>query len=142
MNEPRNYVTFGVQAGDVEAGNAVKPYFMKLRKLLADHCSGGYGETVDALELGFVLRIDGSIWHWEKYGCNNLRVKKTGEATIDIFMPVEVWKKGGLNIQQFLSSEVRKGFALMTDRLVKKGIAFDKEKLTAYFELAMTNFDD
>src|SRR5690242_3405491 len=86
------YISFGVQAGDKESNTVVAPLYMRLRKLLEEKCSRGYGEELK--ELAFVLRIDGTIWHWEKSGCDNLRAKKNGEATIDIFMPLDVWKGG------------------------------------------------
>jgi hypothetical protein len=135
----QSYISLGVQAGDEKADVIIKPFYIKLRKLLSEKCSRGYGEKFK--ELAFVLRIDGTIWHWEKSGCDNLRVKKSGEATIDIFMPIDIWTQANNSlIQQFLFEEIKKGFSLMIERLVSKGIMFEKDNLITDFESAMASF--
>jgi hypothetical protein len=139
MINTQSYISLGVQAGDEKADNIIKPFYMRLRKLFLDKCSRGYGEKLK--ELAFVLRIDGAIWHWEKSGCDNLRVKKSGEATIDIYMPIEIWTQSNNKlIQQFLLDEIKNGFSLMIERLVFKGVPFEKESLIADFESAMSSF--
>jgi len=133
-------VTFGVQAGDKEAHTAARPVFMRLRLLLREKCNGDYGEELK--ELAFVLRVDGEIDHWEKTGCDNLRVTKKGDATIDIFMPIEAWqRKSYEDIRDFLAAHARDGFAQMLKGLLKKGFAFESAKLVADFELAMLRFE-
>lgn len=133
-----NCVTFGVQAGDKESDQAVKPYYMKLRRALADRCRRDYGQHLK--EMAFVLRIDGSIWHWEKSGCDHLRVKRSGEATVDIFMPISVWQAGASAIQAYLYEHTLHGFKLMYEKMAQKGILLNTEALSADFEAALDDF--
>jgi hypothetical protein len=138
--EHKSYVTFGVQAGGKEADAAVEPAYMRLRKLLAEKCARGYGPGL--IDFGFVLRIDGNVWHWEKRGCANLRVTKKGDATIDIFMPTSIWKGESYeNIRDFLAVQTREGFALMLQKAIKKGIEFDHQSLLNDFESALALYE-
>lgn len=132
------YISFGVQAGDKEANAAVSPHYLELRKLLAEKCSRGYGPKFK--EMAFVLRIDGAIWHWGKSGCDNLQGKKRGEATVDIFMPMNIWQQGEDEIRDFLVKETSKGFILMLDKLLSLGVSFNQDELASDFDSAIKLF--
>ena len=132
------YITLGGQMGDREAYAAVSPYSLKLRKLLAEKCCRGYGPNFR--EMAYVLRVDGTGWHWEKSGCAGVRVTKSGAATVDIYMPVDVWKAGGASIRNFLAEHVKQGFELMLSRLISKKISLDSEGLSADFMAAVNEF--
>lgn len=136
--EAKRYITIGAQMGDRDADTAVCPSFMRLSKLFTKHCSRGYGDTFKYF--GFVLRIDGAISYWEKSGCDKLRGRRSGEATIDVYMPIPVWKAGPLSIQKYLEVEIRNGFFLMLEKLIKLGVVLDKDNLIADFEVAMAEF--
>lgn len=135
-------VTLGVQSGDSISGNTVEPYFMGLRRLLRDKCSHDYGSVIK--EFAFVLRIDGSIHHWEKQGCDYLRLqKKSGYATVDVFMPLEVWQGADdKKLKEFFVTQFSEGFRLMLERTLKAGIAIDDKKLRADFNLAIEEFQN
>ena len=133
-------VTLGVQAGDEVSDNVVEPYYMLLRRLLRDKCNHDYGSIIK--ELAFVLRIDGSIWHWEKYGCDHLRLqKKSGYATVDVFMPIEVWQgEDDKKLKVFFVTQFSEGFGLMLAKILKTGIEINDKKLTADFNSAIKDF--
>lgn len=135
----KEFISLGVQAGDKEANAAVAPHYMQLRKLFAEHCSRGYGASFK--EMAFILRIDGEIWHWEKYGCKNPKAKRSGESSVEIYMPIEVWKGGdSIKINAFLRTELHIGFSLMLAKLESFSVEFDKFKLVSDFEGALAAF--
>lgn len=135
------YITFGVQAGDKQGNDIVSPFYLKLRKNLAEKCSNGYGNGLK--ELAFILRIDGALWHWDKSGCSNLRANKKGEASVDIYMPVDIWKPGDKErIKHFLITETKNGFYMMIDKLTKLNISFNAELLIQDFNQAMDSFNN
>ncbi len=133
----REYITFGVQAGDPAANAIVQSHYMRLREALREHCRGDYSETIK--EFGFVLRIDGEILRWQKTGCDHLRVSpKRGYATVDIFMPIDVWEDHRPSrIPSFLRQHVEEGFAQIMERIASKKIAIRTEELYSDFRKAM-----
>jgi hypothetical protein len=133
-------ITLGVQAGDSISGNTVEPYFMSLRRLLREKCNHVYGSVIK--EFAFVLRIDGSIYHWEKYGCDYLRLqKKSGYVTVDVFMPLEVWHGAeDEKLKEFFITQFSEGFRLMLERTLKAGLIINDKKLTADFNSAIEEF--
>lgn len=136
----RAAVSLGVQAGDKDADKAVSPHYLALRRLLAEKCTATYSEVIR--EFAPVLRIDGSIWHWDKQGCGNVRVqKKSGYATVDIFMPVEIWSGGdGKCIRRYLVTHLTSGIESMLEKASGAGISVDRSKLIADVAAATSEF--
>jgi hypothetical protein len=138
----REYVTFGVQAGDPAADEVVRPHYLRLRNALSEHCKGDYSETIKSFD--FVLRIDGALWHWRKTGCGNLRVSpKLGYCAIDIFMPVEVWEDPRASrIPSYLHHYTEEGFEKMMARVASKKITIACDEFCIDFGRAMAAFRD
>lgn len=136
----REYITFGVQAGDSAANAVVQPHYMRLREVLREHCRGDYSEAIK--EFAFVLRIDGKISQWQKIGCDYLRVSpKRGCATVDIFMPMDVWEDHrSSQIPSFLRHYIEEGFMQIMERVASKKIAIKTEELYSDFGRAMAAF--
>lgn len=134
-----SYFSVGVQAGDSDANQVVAPLYLSLRRSLSENCQRGYGEKLK--EIAFVLRIDGKIWHWEKSGCENLKIKKAGLASIDIFMPITVWQnRTPKEIMLFIKNEITIGFFLILEKLKARKIEFDEINLIRDFETAINEW--
>jgi hypothetical protein len=133
-------VSFGVQAGDKSADAAVSPHYLALRQLLARTCVGPYSELIREFRL--VLRIDGSIWHWEKTGPEGARIqKKSGYATVDIYMPKSAWDgKDPSSIREFLATETANAVALIADRAYEAGVPLDRQHLASDIDAVMRAF--
>jgi hypothetical protein len=121
--------TLGVQAGDKAADAAMSPHYMSLRQLLAAEMSGSYSDDLD--EFAPVLRIDGSIWHWDREGVANVRVsKKARHATVDVFVPESVWKGSAAEkIRSYLAEQLQVAFESMLQRSESNKIRVDVQRL-------------
>ncbi|MFI0848631.1 hypothetical protein [Mesorhizobium sp. IMUNJ 23232] len=116
----------GVQEGGPTSRGIIEPYWMGLRRRLAR--SFPDWDSVQGLEVGFVLRIDGDISYWNKSGPDNVRFyKKQKEITLDLFMPRSAWDGAeGAQIESFLKDVTRRGFELVISRLRKENILTDE----------------
>ena len=121
--------TLGVQAGDKAADGVVWPHYRRLRLLFDSIMTGSYSRDVS--EFAPVLRIDGSIWHWDREGVDNVRIsKKSSRATADVFMPTSVWQgKDEKTIRSYLGRQVSAAYELMSERLVASRLHCDRERL-------------
>ena len=110
-------ITLGVQAGDAEVDASLEPFYMPLRRLLAQRCIGPYSASID--EFALVLRIDGAIWHWGFEGCKNLRLhKKRRYITVDIGVPRSRWDGlPSIEIKRYLANCVKLGLKIMVRKL-------------------------
>ena len=125
----KSVFTLGVQAGDKPADEATRPHYMELRKLFDRTMSGSYSDDVG--EFAPVLRVDGSMWHWDRDGVDNVRVsKKTGHATADIFVPTTVWAAGDpQKIRSYLGGQVAVAYELISARMLSTRLKCDHERL-------------
>lgn len=131
--------SLGVQAGDSAANQAVTPHYMALRRLLEKHCREDYGPGIR--EYGPVLRIDGSISHWDKQGVDRFRITaKDAVASFDIYMPVEVWERTGHAIRQYLAKYYRAGIEEILQRAAKKKLVVHADKLRACLDNVIREF--
>jgi hypothetical protein len=122
-------VTLGVQAGDKDVASKLEPYYMKLRRLLAKKCVGPYCPAVD--EFAIVLRIDGSIWHWDFEGCKYLRLSKRKRyVTIDIGVPPRVSGDTDAEaVKRYLMDNVSDALSRMMGRLVERKFDVDVARM-------------
>ncbi len=127
-------VTIGAQMGDKLASNAVTPHFMYLKRLFKECCKRTiYSDDVQ--EFALVLRVDGSIWHWNQEGCDRMRrSKKERYITIDIYVPRSRWEGvSGLEIRTYLATCVEDAFRRMIAKLQKDKVAVDGDGLLRDF---------
>jgi hypothetical protein len=138
MSEDR--VTLGVQTGDIEATKATKPAFMILRKQLAAHCTAPYSPTVN--EFAIVLRVNGSLWHFEGEGVQRLRInRKDAYVTADFVMPEARWKGIPLeDIKSYLAAGALETLQAMCEHLKKLKIEVNAAKLIEDANLATAAF--
>lgn len=122
-------ITFGAQFGDQLSYDIIHPHLKDIQKLLQEHCQGSYAKEV--IEFGFVLRVDGDLWHWDKEGCERLRRSfKEKYITLDVMMPKKRWEKQDATaIREFLMNNVEEAFRLCVQRLEKDKVKVEKEKL-------------
>lgn len=135
-----SYINMGMQAGDKAAGDALSALHVAINRAFIEKCSRGYGENFTLL--GFVLRVDGEFWHWEKDGCDKLWGRRTGTATVDMYMSKATWQGRSLAQRKaVLANLLREGFVLMVNKLQKLGVEFEVEQLGADFEDAIALFE-
>lgn len=121
--------SLGVQAGDTTSSDAVRPHCIQLRKLFSRLEAASYSR--DVVKFAPVLRIDGSIWHWDREGVGNVRVsQKHATATADIFVPIAIWKsEDESKLKQYLAAQIAVAYDLMTERISSKKLDCDRPKL-------------
>jgi hypothetical protein len=140
MSEDR--VTLGVQTGDIESTEATKPAFMMLRKQLAAHCTTSYSPTIN--EFAIVLRVSGSLWHFEGEGVQRLRInRKDAYVTADFVMPEARWKGIPLeDIKAYLAAGAVETLQAMCEHLRKLKMEVNAAKLIEDANLATAAFLD
>lgn len=80
----------GAQFGDSRSDRAVNPYRAEMRKALDDYLRRSYFKSI--CEIGFVLRVTGSIWQFHPAGVGRLRhAKLTGLLSIELVLGREDW---------------------------------------------------
>ena len=133
-------ITLGVQAGDPEVDAALEPFYMPLRKLLAQMCVGPYSTAID--EFAIVLRIDGSIGHWGFEGCRDLRLhKKMRYITVDIGVPKSKWENASpIELKRYLAGCVKDSLALMARKLESARIDIKTSELIECSERVMEQY--
>ena len=125
----RGCVTLGADVGGKDASIATSEHVMALRKSLEQACRGPYSAVIK--EFALILRIDGSVQSWGKSGVENGRLqKKAGYATVDIFMPQDVWKSGDRpTILRFLATGVRDAVADIVQRASRAKVPLQADQL-------------
>lgn len=133
-------VGLGMQAGDETSSSILAPHWKLLKIFISDEFSKE-SESYP-IEFHFILRISGSLWHWEKSGPGNLRVSaKHQDATIDIFVPLDVSGDGDHGrIKSFLSTALIDGFRQMLDRAAKKKMINNADSLLTRFVRSIDNY--
>jgi hypothetical protein len=123
-------ITLGVQSGSPEASDAMRPAFLSLRKRLAADCTAAYSSTIK--EFAIVLRISGSIWHFEGEGVHKLRInRKDAYVTADYVIPEARWNGvAPSEINKYLAAAVRETVHAMSQHLVRLKVTVDAVKLT------------
>jgi len=126
-------VTLGADSGGPLASDTMRPFFMPLRKLLAQHCVGPYSTQID--EFAFVLRIDGDVCSFDFEGCDRLELKRRERyITTDIGVPETRWQsQKPRDIATYLCDCLAEGFRLMIDELRKQNIDVDADRLLSDF---------
>jgi hypothetical protein len=121
------YVHFGAQIGSWEAGYSVSLHLTVLAKLLRQYCDYEYVPNLDDMYVAF--RVDGDIEHWDKEGCERLRLaRKQRYITIDIMMPRSRWE-GRMEIRRFITENFKNALQLMVNRLKKEKMEVDDTRL-------------
>ena len=129
----------GMQAGDKAAAEAFKALHIGINRALIEKCSRGYGSGLKSL--GFVLRVDGEIWHWEKDGCDKVAGRRTGSATVDLYVSGTTWRGATEeHLKGILIALLQEGFVLMVNKLKHLKVEFESEKLSLDFNDALEIF--
>jgi hypothetical protein len=125
----RSVFTLGVQAGDKDADTAIRRHYLQLRQLFDSLMAGSY--SLDIKEFAPVLRVDGSIWHWDREGVDNVRIfKKTARATADIFVPAAVWNVNDDSaVRKYLSDQLVATYKLIADAITAADLSCDHDRL-------------
>ena len=133
-------ISLGVQAGDKAADRAMSPHYLELRKLLAECCKGTFGSGVR--EFAPVLRIDGSIWHWDREGFDYPQYQRRSQlASVDVFVPRSIWQGNDVaQIRTYLATTLRAALAALAELLLHEGTALDRDALMASVDTALHQF--
>lgn len=84
-------VTIGAQYGDSQSDKVVNPLRGEFRHALGHHLCGSYFRSI--MEIGFVLRVSGSIWKFEPRGVSRLRHSKArATLSLDLVLAQQDWK--------------------------------------------------
>jgi hypothetical protein len=135
-----NKITLGVQSGSPEASDAMRPAFLQLRERLAADCTASYSSSIN--EFSIILRIDGSIWHFEGEGIQRLRInRKAAYLTADYIVPEARWNGIPLlEIKKYVAAAVIETVQAMNQHLVKLKIIVDGAKLIEDVDKAAAAF--
>ncbi len=122
-------VTLGADVGGKDAHEATQAHVLRLRRLLANECSGPYSETIK--EIALVLRIDGSVQAWGKSGVSGVKLqKKNSFATADIYVPRDVWASHDPSVfREFLASEVKAAIVSICETANRRGVVLLRDEL-------------
>lgn len=133
-------VTLAGQVMGPDAAEATRAAHIALRTLLDELCVGPYSQEVD--EFAPILRIDGSIYQWNREGCAYLRrSRKDRYITIDIFVPISQWKnRSEREIREYLATQVKEALTLCIKRLQKDKTPVDGEALMRDYEKVVREY--
>jgi len=132
-------IAFGVQSGDVVADETMKPFYMALRQNFADHCQGAYLPDFD--KIGFVIRIDGDIWHFDFEGFEKIRIqKKSRVITADIGVTKRIWQGATADIKRYLAETILECLEAIVKKLRSAKIDVDDVGLKRDFHKAIDAF--
>lgn len=132
-------ITLPVQYDDA-SNEVMSPHYMRLRKLLAEHCRGPYSPEVDRFAL--FLRVDGDLCYWKREGCDGLRRSKVKRRMmIDIYVPRPRWEGvSGVEIRRYLIHWAEESLSRMVRKLQQDKAPVDGDALLRDFALVKERF--
>jgi hypothetical protein len=138
VTELTDTITLGVQSSgdDDRTGEHV----LELRRLLAAHCKGPYGDEVS--EFALVLRVGGRMQEFDFKGCERIRRnRKDRYITVDLGFPSR--KCRGVSdseIRRYLADIVETGLLCCLHRLKKDKVRVREAKLMNDFTNVKQHF--
>lgn len=135
-----NKITLGVQSGNPEASDAMRPVFFPLRGILYNYCSDIYCHEIK--EFSILLRVNGSISKFEGEGVQKIRINRKGSyITADFVIPEEKWNGVDISkINSYLSSGILDVINKMCCHLDSLKIEIDKLKIKRDINIAISKF--
>lgn len=116
------------QFGGKDCSEVILPHFRAIKKALKKHRDSRYCDSID--EFSFLLRVDGQITQWEFYGCENIDFNlKERFISIDVGVPILIWKKSNKDIADYFSKSILEGADKMVEYLLEKNISIEKKAL-------------